>query len=80
MTSEPIHEDLDPPESALAEAETELAADLEAITPRTIRAAPGARRIRLRPVLGSLAIVVGILVVWEGAKWLGGDPCGIGVM
>jgi NitT/TauT family transport system permease protein len=74
VTSEPIHEDQHPPEPALAEAETELAADLAAITPRTLRPAPGAPRVRFRPILGSVLILVGILAIWEGGKWLGGDP------
>jgi NitT/TauT family transport system permease protein len=37
---------------------------------------PVARRppVSLRPVVGFLAIVAILLVVWETAKWLGGDP------
>lgn len=29
---------------------------------------------RFRPVLGFVVIVVALLVAWEGAKWLAGDP------
>jgi len=58
---------------ALAEAEVELAADLEAIAPPTPRPVPGTPRHRLRPILVFLAIAAAILVVWEGAKLLGGD-------
>src|SRR3954466_12547650 len=29
---------------------------------------------RRRRVLGFLVVLVGVVVVWEGAKWLGGDP------
>lgn len=60
-------------EPALDEAETQLAADLDAITPRLSDAvAPDARR-RIHPALGFAAILAGILVLWEGAKLLGGD-------
>lgn len=74
MTIEPVHEDLGGPDPALTEAETELAADLDAIAPRARVRAPGAARPRFRPILGSIAIVLTILVIWEGGKWLGGDP------
>ena len=74
MASEPPHEDQDPPNPALAEAEAELAADLDAIAPPSPRRARDGRRVELRPALGTLTIIIGILVVWEGAKWLGGDP------
>jgi NitT/TauT family transport system permease protein len=74
VASEPIHEDLRPPEPALAEGEAALAADLDAIAPPTPGAIRTGRRIRLRPILGFIAVLVAILVAWEGGKWLGGDP------
>ena len=73
MTTEPIHEDQDPPEPAMAEAEAELVADFEALAAPTPRLAPGARR-HYRPVFGSVLILIAFLVVWEGGKALGGDP------
>ena len=37
--------------------------------------APGRRSIRgARPVLGFVAIVAVLVVAWEAAKWIGGDP------
>jgi NitT/TauT family transport system permease protein len=74
MPPEPLHEELRPPEPALEEAESALGADIEAIAPPTPRAAPGTRRPRFGSALGTLAILVGFLVVWEGGKALGGDP------
>jgi NitT/TauT family transport system permease protein len=58
------------PDPVLAEAEAELAADLAALAPPS----PPRRAARLRALLGPLAILVGILVVWQTGKWLGGDP------
>lgn len=55
----------------LIEAEAELGADLSALAPPTPRAAGGRR---WRPILGPIAIVFALAVVWEGGKWLGGDP------
>jgi NitT/TauT family transport system permease protein len=55
---------------ALAEAEAELAADLAAISPP---GPPRGVRRRWRPILGPIAILLGILVAWQAGKWLGGD-------
>ncbi len=57
----------------LDRAEAELEQDLEAIAPPTPRPAEVAPGRRLRPVVGFAAIVIGIVVVWEAAKWLGGS-------
>ncbi len=74
MASKPLPQDQHPPDPALNEAEAELGDDLDALAAPTAWWRPGSPRSRLRPALGTLAIIVGILVVWEGAKWLGGDP------
>ena len=37
------------------------------------RATPG-RTSRRRRALGLIVVLVGLILVWEGAKWLGGDP------
>ncbi|MBI2777591.1 MAG: ABC transporter permease [Chloroflexi bacterium] len=66
---EPDHE-VDP---ALLEASAELGSDLEAMAPPTQRLAADRRRPRWKAALGILAILVAILVVWEGLKLLGGN-------
>ena len=39
------------------------------------RAARARSRLRaIRPILGSLAVLLILLLVWQGAKWLAGDP------
>ena len=38
------------------------------------RSFEGLRGASLRPVVGFLAVVAILLVAWEAAKWLGGDP------
>lgn len=62
------------PDPELSRAEIELGQDLEAFQPPTPRPAIGVRRAWVRPVVGFLAIVAVIVVLWEGAKWLAGDP------
>lgn len=64
---------IDPPDLVLAEAESKLLAELEALAPRGIASAGPRTRRRIHPAVGFTAILVSILVVWEGAKLLGGD-------
>jgi NitT/TauT family transport system permease protein len=62
------------PDAGLVEAELELDADLEAIAPPTPRPAVRRRRGWVRPLVGFIAIVAVMAILWEGAKWLAGDP------
>jgi NitT/TauT family transport system permease protein len=62
------------PDPELSRAEVELEQDLEAYQPPTPRPAGAVRRAWIRPLVGFVAIVVAIAVIWEGAKWIGGDP------
>jgi NitT/TauT family transport system permease protein len=62
------------PDPELSRAEVELDQDLEAYQPPTPRPAAAVRRAWLRPLVGFVAIVIAISVIWEGAKWIGGDP------
>ncbi len=64
----------DVPDPGLVEAELELGLDQEAYQPPTPRPVIGRRRAWVRPTLGFVGIVFAIAVVWEVAKWLGGDP------
>lgn len=60
------------PDPRLDRAEAELEADLEAIAPPRPRRV--ARRAWVRPLVGFVALAVTVLVLWEGAKWIAGDP------
>jgi len=62
------------PDPELSRAEVELEQDLEAFQPPTPRRAAGARRAWVRPLVGFIAIVAAVVVIWEGAKWIAGDP------
>jgi NitT/TauT family transport system permease protein len=57
----------------LVEAEVKLEQDLEAIAPPTPRPVVRRRRVWVRALVGFVGIVVAICVLWETAKWLGGD-------
>jgi len=62
------------PDARLSRAEVELDQDLEAYQPPTPRAVAATRRAWVRPLIGFISIVVAIGLIWEGAKWIGGDP------
>ncbi len=62
------------PDPELDRAEVELEQDLQAIAPPTPRPERHARRAWVRPLVGFIGIVAVIVVLWEGAKWLAGDP------
>jgi ABC-type nitrate/sulfonate/bicarbonate transport system permease component len=62
------------PDPGLVEAEVALDRDLEAYQPPTPRRASRARRAWVRPVVGFVAIIAVLVVLWEGAKWIAGDP------
>ena len=62
------------PDPALSRAEAELDQDLEAVQPPTPRPAAGVRRAWVRPLVGFVSIIIAISVIWEGAKWIAGDP------
>ena len=62
------------PAAALGEAEGALQRDLEGFQPPTPRQARRGRRAWVRPLLGFVGIVAAIVVLWEGAKWVAGDP------
>jgi NitT/TauT family transport system permease protein len=62
------------PDPELSRAEAELEQDLEAFQPPTPRLAVGMRRPWVRPLVGFIAIVAAVVVIWEGAKWIAGDP------
>jgi NitT/TauT family transport system permease protein len=44
------------------------------VAPTAVVSARASSRRRLRPVIGFLAIVAVLIVAWEAAKWLAGDP------
>ena len=62
------------PDAELSRAEVELEQDLEAYQPPTPRPAAAVRRAWVRPLVGFAAIVIAIAVIWEGAKWIAGNP------
>jgi len=62
------------PDAGLVEAEVALGRDLEAYQPPTPRRDRRARRAWVRPVVGFVAIIAVLVVAWEGAKWIAGDP------
>jgi NitT/TauT family transport system permease protein len=62
------------PDPQLSRAEVELDQDLEAFQPPTPRPVAGVRRAWVRPLVGFVSIMVAIAVIWEGAKWIAGDP------
>lgn len=68
------------PDPELSRAEVELEQDLEAYQPPTPRPSARARRAWVRPLVGFVAIVAAIVVIWEGAKWIAGDPWDVTAM
>lgn len=62
------------PDPHLTRAEVELGQDLEAYQPPTPRPAAGVRRAWISPLVGFIAIVIAMVVIWEGAKWIAGVP------
>lgn len=62
------------PDPRLSRAEVELDQDLEAYQPPTPRPAAGVRRSWVRPLVGFIAIAIAMIVIWEGAKWIAGNP------
>jgi len=62
------------PDPELARAEIELDRDLQAVQPPAPRPATRERRAWVRPLIGFVAIAIAMIVIWEGAKWIAGNP------